>query len=136
LSLYYQVAQVQDFQKPTAWIEARYEVGDGVICEPVIACAIPMGYYFDAHAGRAHLDADSPGRFQWDTNSSVPVDAGSVDAYAAHHRRVFLIYAPLGHTDVPPASASMLTSLGCREIDIVSAPATGADTIVMLFQGP
>jgi hypothetical protein len=96
LASYYQYAQVQDFRGLTRWVEARYQAGDGVICAPEVECGVPTSYYFAANPGRAHFDTDSPGRFLWERTASIPLSDENVSAYAAQHRRVFVLYGPLG----------------------------------------
>jgi 4-amino-4-deoxy-L-arabinose transferase-like glycosyltransferase len=140
MTFYYQLAQVQDFHTPVAWIQDRYQLGDGVVCEPLIACAVPMGYYFNAYPGRARLDADSPGQFDWATNSSTPISDESIDQYSVQHRRIFYVYAPLGPGDPATGDAARtqatLASHGYKVVDRIKAHATGADTTVVLFEAP
>src|SRR5207253_587954 len=42
---YYENSQVQDFKDPVAWMQERYQPGDGIVCDPVIECGIPVAYY-------------------------------------------------------------------------------------------
>jgi hypothetical protein len=140
LTNYYEVAQVQDFQRPVAWIQSRYQTGDGVVCAPEGQCGIPMGYYFVAYPGRAHLDPDSPGRWDWETYKWNPVTVDSIDQYAARHRRIFYVFAPLGRGDVAAGESGRFTatlaSHGYRAADRITAHANSADTTVILFEAP
>ena len=138
LSFYYGLAQVQDVRTPAAWLQARYQAGDGIVCDPVIQCAIPVAYYFIAYPGPAHLDADSPGLFNWESNRSLPVSSDALTAFASHHQRIFVIYAPLGAIGAQDPELSALqtemTGLGYSLEGQTESRANGADTVVMLFQ--
>jgi hypothetical protein len=129
---YYPVAQVQDFKDPMAWMQQRYQPGDGIVCDPDVECGIPVGYYLDAHPGPAHLDLDSPGRFSWEGTSTVAMTHETLSAYLAHHRRVFFIYGPLGqnqvHDDEDAALRTDLAGAGYRPIDYVEARGSGGVT--------
>jgi len=137
LLLYYQYAQVQDFSDPVRWVEQRYQPGDGLICLPAIQCAIPVEYYLQASRGPAHFDADSPGRFSWDSGRGVPFDAATVLDYTARHRRVFVIFGPLGANDALQAEDKALEStLGDHYQQVGHAAGHGAavDSAVTLYQ--
>jgi len=134
---YYQAAHIQEFHQPVAWIQQRYQPGDGLICDPVVQCGVPFGYYFAAYPGPAHFDSDSPGRFIWENTSWVPIDTDRVLAYTAAHRRIFFIFAPLGNGSAAADEANGLESaLGQRytEIDHITAHALSADSSVSLYQ--
>ena len=134
---YYKAARIQEFHEPTVWIQQRYQAGDGLICDPVVQCGIPMSYYLVAYPGPAHFDADSPGRFIWENTSWVPIDADRVLAYAAAHRRVFFIVAPIGNgTPAADEAKALESALGQRytETDHLTAHAPAADTSVYLYQ--
>jgi uncharacterized membrane protein len=134
---YYKAAKVQEFHQPTLWIQQRYQPGDGLICDPVVQCGVPMSYYLAAYPGPAHFDPDSPGRFIWENTSWVPVDIDRVLAYAAAHRRVFLIFAPIGNGTAAADEAKALeSSLSQRyaEIDRVTAQAPAVDCSVFLYR--
>lgn len=133
----YQSAQVQNFHDPMLWVQQRYQSGDGLICDPVVQCGVPVDYYLTAYPGSARLDADSPGRFIWETTSWVPVDKSTVLAYAASHRRVFFLFGPLGNgasaaTEAKDLEAALAGSY--KEIDHMTAHAVAADTSVYLYQ--
>jgi hypothetical protein len=137
LPLYYRFAEVQDIRDPVRWVQQRYQPGDGLICDPVVQCPIPVSYYLDAYPGPAHFDAGSPGRFSWPDTSWIPVDRDRVLAYAAAHKRVFFIFGPLGNGEADAAEAKGLESaLATRytEIDHIKAHAAAADSTVNLYQ--
>jgi hypothetical protein len=138
LTLYYQDAQVQDFKDPVAWIQQRFVPGDGIICDPEVECGIPVAYYLQAEPGPAHLDADSPGRFSWQDNSSVAVTLDTLRAYAGKHRRIFFIYGPLGQNSAMDAKAATLeaelTAGGYRLVDQFEAHGTAVDTSVHIYE--
>jgi mannosyltransferase len=138
LTLYYQDAQVQDFKDPISWMQQRYVAGDGIVCDPDVQCGIPVGYYLQADPGPAHLDSDSPGRFSWVDNSTVPVTPDTLRAYAGHHRRIFFIYGPLGQNTALDTEAAaleaQLTAAGYRLADQFTAHGSAVDTTVFLYE--
>jgi hypothetical protein len=138
LTSYYQYAQVQDFRGLTRWVEARYRAGDGVICAPVVECGVPTSYYFAAYPGRAHFDADSPGRFQWERTASIPLTADNLTAYEAQHRRIFVLYGPLGVSpdrtaQLDEVKATLAGHLGL--VDQVTVKGSAVDLSAYLY-GP
>lgn len=80
-----------DYRTPAAWLSARLQPGDGVVCWPDIICAVPMSYYVPQLA-----HATYPGG--WDWMQSIPASGPSLTAYLAHHDRVWLVLAPHGAT--------------------------------------
>lgn len=101
---YYPFAQLEDYRTPAHWVEQHYQTGDGIVCAPASLCDYPFDYYFTAYPGPAHFDIDSPGYYNWAHvnkpnvlayhGSNVPLDNGTLAAYAAHHKRIFVILAP------------------------------------------
>jgi len=140
LTDYYGVAQVQDFKGPMSWVQARYQPDDGIVCDPDVECGIPVSYYLDAYPGPAHLDLDSPGRFSWEGTSNVAVTHETLDAYLAHHRRVFFIYGPLGQNPIHDATdmalRADLAGAGYRLIGYVEARGSGGVTTKVYLYGP
>jgi hypothetical protein len=137
LTSYYQYAQVQDFRGLTRWVEARYQPGDGVICAPVVECGVPTSYYFAAHPGRAHFDADSPGRFLWERTASIPLSNENLTAYAAQHRRIFVLYGPIGvradrTAQLDLVKATLAGNYGL--IDQVTAKGSAVDLSAYLYE--
>jgi hypothetical protein len=100
---YYAQADTRSFRAATSWIETHYQPGDGIACYPTFWCAYPMRYELQTFGGPAHLDADSP---------SDRLDAATLAAYAAKHRRVFVIIATFNPHPLPtPASAQSVDQL-------------------------
>ncbi len=103
--LYYQSAQVEDWNATTHWLEQRYRANDGMVCYSNLhgGCQISVEYYLHAYPGAAHFTADSPGAYSW--TSFGPVDPGAgydaaVDpqalaAYGVKHPRLFFIVGRL-----------------------------------------
>lgn len=134
---YYAAAQSQDFHDPTLWIQQHFRAGDGLICDPAVECGVPMGYYLAAYPGPAHFDWNSPGLFIWSNTSWIPVNRGTVLAYAGQHRRVFLIFGPLGNGAGEAAEGQGLVnalSSHYRKLAQMTAHATAADASVFLYQ--
>jgi mannosyltransferase len=141
LASYYQFAQVQDFRRLTQWVQARYQVGDGVVCAPEVECGVPTSYYFAAYPGPAHFDADSPGRFLWERTASIPLSDQNLSAYAAQHRRLFLLYGPLGvspdrTTELDRVKATLASHF--QLIESVTAKGSAVDLMAYLYvpRGP
>ncbi len=95
---YYSHAEIQDFRDPVAWLQARYQAGDGIVCFPNELCSMPVQAYLNAYPSAAHFDADSPGAYSWVKGYAIPPTVARVEAYAARHNRVFYIVATLGGT--------------------------------------
>jgi mannosyltransferase len=139
LSLYYSVAEVQDFSTPVRWVEAQYQPGDGIVCYPTIQCSIPVGYYFDRYAGPARFDPDSPGLYVWDGHVTLPVTQATLQLYSRSHRTVFFIFGPLSRDPATAQAAQMLEQAlaSClRQVAQIDAPATSATVSVYEFAGP
>lgn len=135
---YYPGAQVENFKDPMAWMQQRYQPGDGIVCNPDVECGIPVGYYFDAYPGPAHLDLDSPGRFAWDGRLTVAVTPETLRAYLVNHHRIFYIYGPLKQTQVLDGEdmglRADMAGAGYRLIDYVEASGSAVSTKVYLYE--
>lgn len=100
---YYATAQSQDFRTPALWLQSQARSGDGIVCAPLVSCAIPLGYYLRAYPGPARLDAGAPGRWSWSGDASTPLTTPALVAYARQHRRIFLVdAAPESTSGVAP----------------------------------
>ncbi len=103
LPLYYQSAQVEDWNATVHWMEQQYKTGDGLVCydnEITQGCQIAVEYYLHAYPSGAHFSADSPGGFSWENfgpahpasgGYAAALDTHALAAYAATHPRIFLI---------------------------------------------
>lgn len=134
---YYPFAEVQNFRDPVQWVEQRYQAGDGLICEPAVQCAIPVDYYLQMYRGPAHYEADSPGRFLWDTSRQIPLDDASVRNYAARHQRIFVVFGPLGRvTELVDQDQHLKAQLADRFVAIGSITGHGStvDETATLYQ--
>ena len=100
--LYYQNAQVEDWNVATHWLEQRYQANDGLVCydnDVEQGCQISVEYYLHAYPTAAHFTSDAPGAFSWANFGPVNAKAGSAAAvdpaalayYAAKHLRIFFI---------------------------------------------
>ncbi len=101
--LYYQSAQVEDWNSTVHWLEQQYKNGDGLVCydnEITQGCQIAVEYYLHAYPGAAHFSPDSPGGFSWENfgpahpaagGYAAALDTHALAAYAATHPRIFLI---------------------------------------------
>ena len=138
LLAYYPVAEVQDFKTPVVWLQQHYRSGDGIVCYPEVQCAIPIDYYVSAYPGPAALDASSPGGFSWTSNTSQRVDGETIRAYESAHRRIFVIYAPLGRSAADDQAAAALeaglVADGYKVVDQIRSSANSADTTILLFE--
>jgi hypothetical protein len=85
----------QDFAGAVRWIEQHYQPGDGLVCGSW-ACRPGTAYYLSLDGGPASLTADSPQYGSWLSGEARPVETQAVAAFAAAHRRVFFVDAPLG----------------------------------------
>lgn len=112
--LYYQNAQVEDWNTASSWLVQQYQPGDGLVCYTnAQGCQISMEYYFTRDQANIHFDADSPGAFSWENDGPInqgydaAVDPAALAAYGAHHPRIFFIVARLsGQSDVFKAQAA------------------------------
>jgi len=103
--LYYQSAQVEDWNSTTHWLLKRYQEDDGLVCydnEISQGCQISVEYYLHAYASATkpvQFTTDSPGAFSWRNYGPVDPDAGftaalqpsALAAYGAKHDRFFFI---------------------------------------------
>ncbi len=98
--LYYQSAQVEDWNTTTHWLQQRYQANDGMVCYANSqGCQISVEYYLHASPGAAHFTADSPGAYSWTNFGPVnpvagyeaAVDQQALAAYGAKHARLFYI---------------------------------------------
>ncbi len=101
--LYYQSAQVEDWNSTVHWLEQEYKTGDGLVCydnKITQGCQIAVEYYLQAYPGTAHFSPDSPGSFSWEKfgpsnpaagGYTAALDTHALAAYAAGHPRIFFI---------------------------------------------
>jgi mannosyltransferase len=100
--LYYQSAQVEDWNSATHWLQAHYQPGDGLVCYDNAlsqGCQIAVEYYLDAYPNGTHFTEDSPGAFSWQQYGPADPKAGfdaaldptALSRYAQEHRRFFYI---------------------------------------------
>ena len=101
--LYYQSAQVEDWNSTVHWLEQEYKTGDGLVCydnEITQGCQVAVEYYLHAYPGAAHFSPDSPGSFSWEKfgpadpaagGYAAALDTHALAAYAATHPRIFFI---------------------------------------------
>jgi uncharacterized membrane protein len=102
LRMYYESAQIEDWNSIAPWIEARYQANDGVFCynnDPLQGCQIATEFYFDRDATAARFSSDAPGAFSWERFGPVNPEQGfdsaldpmSIARFAAKHQRMFFI---------------------------------------------
>ncbi len=100
--LYYQSAQVEDWNSTTHWLEQQYHPDDGIFCYDNAqgqGCQIAVEYYLHAYPGAAHFTDDSPGAYSWANFGPVnpgagyeaAVDPKALAVYGAKHGRLFFI---------------------------------------------
>lgn len=100
--LYYQSAQVEDWNLATHWLLEHYQSSDGLVCydnELSQGCQIAVEYYLDAYPNGAHFTKDSPGAFSWENYGPANAKAGfnaaldptALSLYAQKHTRFFYI---------------------------------------------
>ncbi|GAC1505228.1 MAG: hypothetical protein NVS2B12_18660 [Ktedonobacteraceae bacterium] len=101
--LYYQSAQVEDWNATVHWLERGYKAGDGLVCydnEITQGCQIAVEYYLHAYPGAARFSPDAPGAFSWekygpahpeDGGYAAALDTHALARYATTHPRLFLI---------------------------------------------
>lgn len=108
LPFYYQSAEVEDWQTPTAWLQDHYQDGDGMICyDNDQGCEVGIEYYLRAYPTGVTFPEDAPGAFPWVhydlTNelgdAEAALDVTQLEAYAAQHKRLFFIVARLSTDD-------------------------------------
>jgi hypothetical protein len=100
--LYYESAQVEDWNSATHWLIDHYRSGDGLICydnELSQGCQIAVEYYLDAYPNGAHFTEDSPGAFSWEKYGpadarmgfNAALDPTALSLYTQKHTRFFYI---------------------------------------------
>ncbi len=108
--LYYQSAQVEDWNSATHWLREHYQSGDGLVCydnELSQGCQIAVEYYLDAYPNGAHFTKDSPGAFSWENYGPVDARAGfnaaldpmALSLYVQKHTRFFYIVGRVPTTE-------------------------------------
>ncbi|MBA2395402.1 MAG: glycosyltransferase family 39 protein [Ktedonobacteraceae bacterium] len=100
--LYYQNAQVEDWNSAAHWLEQHYQTNDGLVCydnDVQQGCQISVEYYLQAYPTAAQFTTDSPGAFSWanfgpvdpKAGSGAAVDPTALAQYGAKHPRIFFI---------------------------------------------
>ncbi len=111
--LYYQSAQVEDWNTTTHWLQQRYQANDGMVCYAnAQGCQISVEYYLHAYPSAAHFSADSPGAYSWTNFGPVDpvagyeaaVDPRALAAYGVKHSRLFFI---VGRVPDAPSEAKV-----------------------------
>jgi mannosyltransferase len=121
--LYYQNAQVEDWNSATHWVEQQYQTNDGLVCydnDVQQGCQISVEYYLQAYPTAAHFTADSPGAFSWanfgpvnpKVGSGTAVDPTALAQYGAKHPRLFFIVGR-----VPDAASAAKVQLAKQWLD-------------------
>lgn len=105
--LYYQHAQIENWNTATYWLTQEYHSGDGLVCyNNVQGCQTSVEFYLARYQSPAHFDPDSPGAATWAKHGSsfdytAAVDPAALAAYGAKHSRIFFITGRLsGESDV------------------------------------
>jgi 4-amino-4-deoxy-L-arabinose transferase-like glycosyltransferase len=100
--LYYQSAQLEDWNSTTHWLLQHYQSNDGLVCydnELAQGCQIAVEYYLDVYPNNAHFTENSPGAFSWEKYGPADAKAGfdaaldptALARYAQKHTRFFYI---------------------------------------------
>ncbi len=114
--LYYQSAQVEDWNTTTHWLQQRYQANDGMVCyDNAQGCQISVEYYLHAYPSVAHFSADSPGAYSWTNFGPVDpvagyeaaVDPQALATYGAKHPRLFFI---VGRVPDAPSEAKVMAA--------------------------
>ncbi|HEV2661446.1 MAG TPA: glycosyltransferase family 39 protein [Ktedonobacteraceae bacterium] len=114
--LYYQSAQVEDWNTTTHWLQQRYQANDGMVCYANSqGCQISVEYYLHAYPSAAHFTPDSPGAYSWTNFGPVDpvagyeaaVDPQALAAYGAKHSRLFFI---VGRVPDAPSEAKVMAA--------------------------
>lgn len=93
----------EDWRGAAAFVNARYQTGDGVVCyDNQWGCDFGFGQYFAAFGGPARLDPAAPGAFSWPTYAqpdreaifAQAVSPAALAPYLAAKGRVWVL---LGH---------------------------------------
>jgi hypothetical protein len=85
----------EDFSAAVGWVDRNYQAGDGLVCAGW-ACELAVDYYTRVDGGPRQLAADSLGGWSWEEDRTRPIDPQALAAYAARHRRIFLVDALWG----------------------------------------
>lgn len=107
LPRYYATAQSHDFREPIAWLLARAQPGDGLVCVPVGLCGVGADYYLVANntIQPGVIPSPYPGEYDFVREKNIPgatlpADAWALTPYLHRHlradRQVFVLYAPQG----------------------------------------
>lgn len=116
--LYYNNAQIENWNTATYWLVQKYQPGDGLVCYTnVQGCQISVEYYLSRYQSNAHFDPDSPGASTWSSGGYGPinqqagneaaVDPVALAAYGNHHAHLFFIVARLSdNTEVAKVQAA------------------------------
>jgi hypothetical protein len=121
--LYYQNAQVENWNSATHWLQQHYQTNDGLVCydnDVQQGCQISVEYYLQAYPTAAHFTADSPGAFSWanfgpvnpTVGSGAAVDPTALAQYGAKHPRLFFIVGR-----VPDAASAAKVQLAEQWLD-------------------
>ncbi|HEY5003602.1 MAG TPA: glycosyltransferase family 39 protein [Ktedonobacteraceae bacterium] len=121
--LYYQNAQVEDWNSATHWLQQHYQTNDGLVCydnDVQQGCQISVEYYLQAYPTAAHFTSDSPGAFSWanfgpvnpNVGSGAAVDPTALAQYGAKHPRFFFIVGR-----VPDAASAAKVQLAEQWLD-------------------
>ena len=121
--LYYQNAQVEDWNSATHWLQQHYQTNDGLVCydnDVQQGCQISVEYYLQAYPTAAHFTSDSPGAFSWanfgpvnpNVGSGAAVDPTALAQYGAKHPLFFFIVGR-----VPDAASAAKVQLAEQWLD-------------------
>ncbi len=102
MPIYYQSAQVEDWNSTVHWLLDRYQKNDGLICYDSSlsqGCQIAVEYYLHTYSQIAHFTPDAPGAFSWEnfglanphSNFEAPLQPAALTTYVANHPRFFYI---------------------------------------------
>lgn len=104
--LYYNNAQIEDWNTATHWLVQRYQPGDGLVCYTnAQGCQVSIEYYLARDQSQAYFDSDTPGAFSWANDGPLnagydaAVEPAALAAYGAHHLHLFFIVARLSSND-------------------------------------
>jgi hypothetical protein len=96
-----------------------------------------MAYYLRLDGGPSQLTVGSPQFSSWLPGESRPVDTQVVAAYAATHRRVFFVDAPLGgEAPAISAGARMAREWLDRHDGLVAQISVSGPISVRVYQQP
>lgn len=106
--LYYNSAQVENWNTATSWLTQKYQPGDGLVCYTnVQGCQISVEYYLSRYQSEARFDPNSPGAFSWQNDGPInptagydaAVDPAALATYGDQHPRLFFIVARLSSNE-------------------------------------